>query len=310
MCKRTQRCPAGRRLWAGFPLGPCGACGAGGANRAGGTWAAGGSGGACRAGRACNACIAWEAGRPCGSRGALGAWNSCWPGAAGGTLGASRARGPWLPWGAGWPGGPPLPRWPGWAGRPLLPGGAGRSLRAGTATWPTVIIDVVAHTRAPFPSSIWRGGGRVTKREGNASPSLQAGWLIRCSPPRCPDALGGEIGVDEAVQVAVHHGVDVAGLIAGAVVLDQGVGHEHVGADLAAPGDLLLLALDVRDLLQVLPLLDLHQLGRAASSWPLSRFWNWLRSIWQDTTMPVGMWVRRTAEEVLLTCWPPAPLER
>jgi len=24
--------------------------------------------------------------------------------------------------------------------------------------------------------------------------------------------------------------------------------------------------------------------------------------------MPVGMWVRRTAESVLLMCWPPAPL--
>ena len=183
---------------AGFPLGPCGAGRAGGPNRACGAWAAGGSGGARSAGDTpgpCSACGASGAsdalrtGRPCGSRGALGAWNPFRPGAAGGTsgaLGTSRARGPWLPWGAGWPGGAPLPRWPGWAGRPLLPGGAGRSLRAGTATWPAVIIDVVAHTRAPFPSSIWRGGGRVTKREGNVSPSLLAGWLIRCSPPRCP----------------------------------------------------------------------------------------------------------------------------
>ena len=175
-----------------------GTCRAGGPNRACGTWSAGGSGGARSAGDTpgpCSACGASGAsdalrtGRPCGSRGALGAWNPFRPGAAGGTsraLGTSRARGSWLPWGAGWPGGAPLPRWPGWAGRPLLPGGAGRSLRAGTATWPAVIIDVVAHTRAPFPSSIWRGGGRVTKREGNASPSLLAGWLIRCSPPRCP----------------------------------------------------------------------------------------------------------------------------
>jgi hypothetical protein len=31
------------------------------------------------------------------------------------------------------------------------------------------------------------------------------------------------------------------------------------------------------------------------------------RSSWQATTMPVGRWVRRTAESVLLTCWPPAP---
>lgn len=186
---------------AGFPLGACGACRAGGPNRACGTWAAGGSGGTCSARDALGSCgtsgasgaggagDALRTGRPCVSRGALGAWNPFRPGAAGGTsgaLGTSRARGPWLPWGAGWPGGAPLPRWPGWAGRPLLPGGAGRSLRAGTATWPAVIIDVVAHTRAPFPSSIWRGGGKVTKREGNASPSLQAGWLIRCSPPRCP----------------------------------------------------------------------------------------------------------------------------
>ncbi len=185
MCKRTQRCPAGRRLWGRFP--PGGLWRLWGRFPPGALWRLWGRRGQqSRWDLGCNACIAWEAGRPCGSRGALGAWNSCWPGAAGGTLGASRARGPWLPWGAGWPGGPPLPRWPGWAGRPLLPGGAGRSLRAGTATWPAVIIDVVAHTRAPFPSSIWRGGGRVTKREGNASPSLQAGWLIRCSPPRCP----------------------------------------------------------------------------------------------------------------------------
>ena len=34
------------------------------------------------------------------------------------------------------------------------------------------------------------------------------------------------------------------------------------------------------------------------------------RSCWQTTAMPVGMWVRRTADSVLLTCWPPAPCER
>ena len=36
-----------------------------------------------------------------------------------------------------------------------------------------------------------------------------------------PVAMAGEVGVDEAVQVAVHDGVDVAGLIAGAGVLHQ-----------------------------------------------------------------------------------------
>ena len=42
----------------------------------------------------------------------------------------------------------------------------------------------------------------------------------------------------------------------------------------------------------------------------LMRFCSWLRSFWQVTTMPVGMWVMRTAESVLLTCWPPAPEAR
>ncbi|KAG1525030.1 hypothetical protein G6F51_014386 [Rhizopus arrhizus] len=34
------------------------------------------------------------------------------------------------------------------------------------------------------------------------------------------------------------------------------------------------------------------------------------RSSWHSTTRPVGKWVMRTAESVLLMCWPPAPLAR
>ncbi|MNH38883.1 hypothetical protein D3C79_999780 [compost metagenome] len=34
------------------------------------------------------------------------------------------------------------------------------------------------------------------------------------------------------------------------------------------------------------------------------------RSSWHSTTMPVGKWVIRIAESVVLTCWPPAPEER
>ena len=41
-----------------------------------------------------------------------------------------------------------------------------------------------------------------------------------------------------------------------------------------------------------------------------SRFCSWLRWVWQLVTMPVGLWIRRTAEDVLLMCWPPAPEER
>ena len=38
-----------------------------------------------------------------------------------------------------------------------------------------------------------------------------------------------------------------------------------------------------------------------------SRFCSWERSFWQDTTMPLGRWVIRTAESVVLTPWPPGP---
>src|SRR5664280_2701675 len=33
-------------------------------------------------------------------------------------------------------------------------------------------------------------------------------------------------------------------------------------------------------------------------------------SSWQETTSPVGRWVRRTAEYVVLTDWPPGPEEQ
>ena len=76
-------------------------------------------------------------------------------------------------------------------------------------------------------------------------------------------AAGGrlQVGKDEAVQVAVHDSLYVAALVAGAVVLDQRVGHKDVAADLVAPGDLILHALDVVDLVLVLLQSDLVQLG-------------------------------------------------
>ncbi len=42
----------------------------------------------------------------------------------------------------------------------------------------------------------------------------------------------------------------------------------------------------------------------------VARFLCCERSIWQATTMPVGTWVMRTAESVVLMCWPPAPCAR
>ena len=42
----------------------------------------------------------------------------------------------------------------------------------------------------------------------------------------------------------------------------------------------------------------------------MSRLACWLRSFCIATMMPVGTWVSRTAEEVLFTFCPPAPLAR
>ena len=71
----------------------------------------------------------------------------------------------------------------------------------------------------------------------------------------------GEIGVDEAVDVAVHDVLDIAVFKLAAGVLDELIGHENVGADGAAEVYLHLHALDVADLLEVFALLDLRELG-------------------------------------------------
>ena len=69
-----------------------------------------------------------------------------------------------------------------------------------------------------------------------------------------------EISVDEAVYVAVHNGVDVAVFKACAVILGEGVGHEDIGADLAAPANLFLVALDILYLVEMLALFYLEEL--------------------------------------------------
>ena len=50
--------------------------------------------------------------------------------------------------------------------------------------------------------------------------------------------------------------------------------------------------------------------SRAAEPSRAHGFLCWERSSWHSTTIPVGRCVTRTAESVLLTCWPPAPEER
>ena len=73
-------------------------------------------------------------------------------------------------------------------------------------------------------------------------------------------ALRLQIGVDETIEIAVHDGADIAVFVTGAVILYERVGHKHIGTDLAAPGNLLLIALDVLNFLEVLALLDFQQL--------------------------------------------------
>ena len=78
---------------------------------------------------------------------------------------------------------------------------------------------------------------------------------------QCAVGGGGEVGVDKAVDLAVHHGLDLAHLVARAGVLGQGVGHEYVGTDLTAPLNFHLHALDVGDLLGVLLDLQFQKFG-------------------------------------------------
>ena len=52
----------------------------------------------------------------------------------------------------------------------------------------------------------------------------------------------GQVRLDESVDVSVHDGLDIATLVPGAVVFDQAIGLQDVGADLTAPLYLLLFA--------------------------------------------------------------------
>src|SRR3954470_19304963 len=77
--------------------------------------------------------------------------------------------------------------------------------------------------------------------------------------PRSARPLPAEVGLDERVEVAVEHAVDVAGLVLGAEVLHELVRRQHVAADLAAEPDLLLLALDGGELVLALLALEVGE---------------------------------------------------
>src|SRR5205823_1369394 len=90
--------------------------------------------------------------------------------------------------------------------------------------------------------------------------SLTGAPRRRLLPGSCLGPPGPEqVGLDERVEVAVQHGLDVADLEPRPMVLDQLIGLKRVRADLAAERDLLLLAGELRELLALLLLSELEQ---------------------------------------------------
>ena len=50
-----------------------------------------------------------------------------------------------------------------------------------------------------------------------------------------------EIGIDKAVEVAVHNGPGIPDFVTSPVILDHGVRVEDIGANLSPPGNVFLL---------------------------------------------------------------------
>ncbi len=85
---------------------------------------------------------------------------------------------------------------------------------------------------------------------------------------------------------------------------------QGVAADLRAPLRGLLLAALGGELVGAAALLLGEQARPRRICIAVALFCAWERSFWLWATIPVGVWVTRTAESVLLTCWPPAPEAR
>ena len=69
-----------------------------------------------------------------------------------------------------------------------------------------------------------------------------------------------KIGIDKAVNVAVHNSLDISGFKAGAVILNKGVGHENIGANLTAPCNFFVVTFNIFNLCKVLTLFNLNKL--------------------------------------------------
>ncbi len=115
--------------------------------------------------------------------------------------------------------------------------------------------------------------------------------------------------INDLVQISVHDLIQIVDRQADAVV-GAAILREVVSPDLLAAitGSHLPRAVGIDGILLFFCFWASRRLRRISSA--LSLFWNWLRSFWHSTTIPVGMCVTRMALDVLLMCWPPAPEER
>ena len=121
-------------------------------------------------------------------------------------------------------------------------------------------------TRSPSSATTGRVGNRQT-RDRRADRQLRD-RDHRSIRGTAAGPLPAQVRLDERVEIAVEHTVDVAGLVLGAEVLHELVRREHVAADLAAEPDALLLALDGDELLLALLALEVGESRLAASSSP------------------------------------------
>jgi len=110
-------------------------------------------------------------------------------------------------------------------------------------------------------------------------------------------AAGRRQRVDDRVEVPVDDVIQVVGLVADPVIGDP-VLREVVGADPLRPVDVGHLAPALGRGLRVGLLLSLGERRARRMRMACSLFCSWLFSFWQDTTMPVGRCVIRTAESV------------
>ena len=164
------------------------------------------------------------------------------------------------------------------------------------------------------------GSGLVTpasdSRPGRGArrPPASTGAIGARPPDGAParQGLGGRgVGARTIdVELAVEHLVEVVGLEPDAVVGDP-VLRVVVGADpLAAVDRADLLAGAGGVLVRRVGLLRLQSSRARRIRSACSLFCSWLFSFWQDTTVPVGRCVMRTAESVVLTLCPPGPEDR